>query len=424
MTANDNLESRSQLVEETQIETCQARPITLGVVDIGHRERQYVNDALNRNRLSAGKYVGAFERRFAQEHGCRQAVACNSGTSALQVALAALKESRGWKDGDEVLVPALTFIATSNIVLYNGMVPKFVDVNPCTYNIDESLIESQITPRTRAIIPVHLFGLPCEMDPIGEIAARHGLEVIEDSCETMFAKYKGRSVGAFGALGCFSTYIAHLLVTGVGGLITTDDEELALLCRSLIAHGRDPIYLSIDDDKDVSDNQLREIISRRFSFVHLGFSYRITELEGALGLAQLERREEIIGQRCRNAKALSAYLRPFEEYLQLPSYPPYSDHSFMMYPIVAREPVEREELINFLEQHQIETRYMFPLLSQPVYRRLFGDIEKNFPEAQRLSRRGFYIGCHHRLTVEDMAHVADVFADYFRNRAGRVRGER
>jgi perosamine synthetase len=389
------------------------RQITLGVVDIGCKEKAYLNDALERNRLSAGKYVATFERRFAQEHDCKHAVACNSGTSALQIALAALKEARGWEDGDEVLVPALTFIATSNIVLYNNMVPKFVDVDSRTYNINPFLIEGQLSRRTRAIIPVHLFGLPCEMDPIEEIADAHGLEVIEDSCETMFARYRGKSVGSFGAMGCFSTYVAHLLVTGVGGIITTNNEEYALMCRSLMAHGRDTMYLNIDDDDEVSDNQLREIITRRFSFVRLGFSYRLTELEGALGLAQLERKEEIIGRRRRNAHALIASLKPFEEYLQLPTYPAYSDHSFMMFPIVVREPVDREDLINYLEQRHIETRYMFPLLSQPVYRHLFGDIDKDFPVAHQLSQRGFYIGCHQGMTAEDIDYVAEAFESYF-----------
>lgn len=389
------------------------REITLGTVDIGVRERAYINDALDRNRLSPGKYVAMFEDRFAQEHDCRYAVALNSGTSALQVALACLKETLGWQDGDEVIVPALTFIATSNTVLYTGLVPKFVDVDPLTYNINPSQIEAQLSARTRAIIPVHLFGLPCEMHPIQEIASRNGLEIIEDSCETMFARYRGRSVGSFGRMACFSTYTAHLLVTGVGGLITTNDEKCAMVCRSLISHGRDSIYLNIDDDNGLSDNQLREVISRRFSFVRLGFSFRLTELEGALGLAQLERKEEIIGLRRRNAQTLLTLLKPFQDYLQLPQWPAYSDHSFMMFPIVVRPPVDREDLLHFLERRNIETRYMFPLLSQPIYRRIFPGLENEYPVAQHLSRSGFYIGNHYGLTEEDMAYVAQVFEDYF-----------
>src|SRR3712207_6174410 len=189
-----------------------------------------------------------FEQEFAELHGCRFGVMSNSGTSSLQVALQALKERHGWEDGDEVIVPAVTFVATSNIVLHNRMTPVFVDVLPDTYNIDPARIEARITERTRAIVPVHLFGLPADMDPILELARAHDLKVIEDSCEAMFATYRGRPVGSFGDVACFSTYVAHFLVTGVGGLGTTNDGELAVAMRSLINHGRDSIYLSIDDD--------------------------------------------------------------------------------------------------------------------------------------------------------------------------------
>ena len=394
------------------------RHIALGEVDLGGRERQYVNDALDRRRLTPGMYVRQFEQGFARAHDCAHAIACNSGTSALHVALTALKITHGWQEGDEVLVPAMTFIATSNIVLYSGLVPRFVEVCPRSYNIDPAQIEAQITPRTRAIIPVHLFGLPCEMDAIEAVARRHNLAILEDSCQTVLARQRGRSVGSFGAAACFSTYTAHTLVTGVGGLITTNDAALALLCRSLVAHGRDTAYLSIDDDDGVSDNQLRDIVARRFSFEHLGFSYRMSELEGALGLAQLERGAAIVGARRRNAARLSELLEPFEQFLQLPTQPEWSDHSFMMYPLVVRAPHSRDALVNYLERQGIETRYMFPLLSQPVYRRLFGNLEAQYPVAGELARRGFYIGCHQNLTGQDLDYVADVFTSYFSGEGG------
>jgi dTDP-4-amino-4,6-dideoxygalactose transaminase len=148
------------------------------------------------------------------------------------------------------------------------MKPVFVDVDPLHYNIEPSLIEKKITKKTRAIIPVHLFGLPCEMSQILTIAKRRRLKIIEDSCETMFASYKSRPVGSFGEMGCFSTYVAHLLVTGVGGLITTNSDRFAIMCRSILAHGRDSIYLNIDDDDSISDEgRFSAIINRRFSFV-------------------------------------------------------------------------------------------------------------------------------------------------------------
>jgi perosamine synthetase len=190
-----------------------------------------------------------------------------------------LKIRHGWSDGDEVIVPAVTFVATSNIVLHNNMVPNFVDVEADTYNIDPTKIEEKITKRTRAIISVHLLGLPADMDPIVEIAKTYHLSIIEDSCGTMFATYKGRSVGSLGDVGCFSTYVAHFLVTGVGGLATTNNSDLAGDMRSLMNHGRDGIYISCSDDQDSDQKRFLDIVDRRFSFVHIGYSYRCTDID-------------------------------------------------------------------------------------------------------------------------------------------------
>ena len=172
------------------------REISVGGLKIGPREKKYLNQVIRSSRLSYGPFSRRFEDAFARVHDCRFAFFCNSGTSALHIALAALKEEHGWADGDEVIVPAVTFVATANIVLHNRMTPVFVDVDRATYNIDPALIEAKITPRTRAIIPVHLMGLPADMDPILAIAKKHNLKVIEDSCETVFARYKGKKVGS------------------------------------------------------------------------------------------------------------------------------------------------------------------------------------------------------------------------------------
>ncbi|MDQ7052456.1 MAG: DegT/DnrJ/EryC1/StrS family aminotransferase [candidate division KSB1 bacterium] len=395
--------------------TLQKRQIGVGGLKISARARQYVMNALDSNRLSIGKYVHTFEAEFARLHQRRFGIMANSGTSALQVALAAMKEKHGWQDGDEVIVPAITFIATSNIVLYNHMQPVFVDVDPLTYNIDPEKVEAAITPRTRAILPVHLFGLPSDMEPILEIAVKHNLAVLEDSCETMFVRYKGRPVGSFGEAACFSTYVAHILVTGVGGLALCDDPELAVICRSLIAHGRDSIYLDIDSDDNLTDNDLRDVIERRFSFVRLGHSFRPTEMEAALGLAQLEEYESILQARQRNARRLTEGLQDLAEHLQLPTIPPDREHAFMMYPITVKKPGLRNELVAFLENHGIETRFAFPLLDQPVYKKLFHLDVRQFPAAERISKNAFYIGCHQELTDEDIGYVIEVFHDFFRN---------
>ena len=332
-----------------------------------------------------------------------------SGTCALQVALSAIAEKHDYRPGDEVLVPAITFIATSNIVLMLGFNPVFVDVDPYTFNMDPKEIEKHITPKTRAIVPVHLFGLPCNMEAIMEIAKRNGLQVLEDSCETAFAKMKGQSVGSFGDAACFSQYVAHHVVAGVGGMVTTNDAALEVLCRSFMAHGRDSIYTRLEDD----ENPTSSIIERRYKFDRLGFSYRCTELEAALGLAELERWEENIGRRRSNAALLTQLLGRFEDYLQLPYIPSGYAHSFMMYAAVCKKGIDREPLLMHLERNGIETRYLFPLLSQPIYQKIFPGMIDKYPVAKHLEKHGFFVGIHQGLTAVDVKFIADTVSSYF-----------
>ena len=391
------------------------RKIGQGYLKIAPLERKYINQVLDANRLSAGPFMERYENEFAARHQCRHAIMLNSGTSALHVSLAVLKEFGGWSDGDEVLVPASTFIATSNVVIHNNLTPVFVDIDRRTYNLDPGEIQKHLGRRTRAIIPVHMYGQPCDMDRIMAVAEQHRLKVIEDSCECMFARFGNRSVGAFGDMACFSTYVAHILTTGVGGLITTHSDEYALACRSSMAHGRDSIYLTIDDD-DCQDDpaRLHLVAARRFNFVRLGHSFRSTELEAALGLGQLAMADEIIAARRRNAAALTEAFRRLSEWLQLPEIAPGRQHSFMMYPIVCKDGVRRDHLVNHLEDHGIETRPMMPLLGQPVYKKLFGeDREEKYPVAQWVTRNGLYLPCHHGLTDEDLEYMAQTINDFF-----------
>jgi perosamine synthetase len=389
------------------------RRVEIGYLHISAKGRKYVNQAMKNNRLSYGPFTQRFESLFASLHGARYAVASSSGTAALQVALAALKEKYNWEDGDEVLVPATTFIATSNVVLYNNLTPVFVEIEPDYYELDPTQIERHITPKTRAIIPVHLFGQPCDMEPIVAVARQHKLRVVEDSCETMLASYKGTSVGVFGDIGCFSTYVAHLLTTGVGGLSITNDPELAVMLRSLINHGRDSIYLNIDDDDKASKQKFHMILKKRFSFVRLGQSARLTELESALGLAQLEDEfADQIKRRRQNARILTKLLEPLSDHIQLPRIRPGNDHSFMMYPLVLRHQ-PKEKVVEYLEDRGVETRDLLPLINQPVYRSLFKLNPKQYPVSQWLIDSGFYIGCHHGLKRADLEYVASLLSTFF-----------
>ncbi len=391
------------------------RQIGVGGFRLTEAEKKNVMGVLDSNRLNYGDFSRKFESEFAKLHGSKFGVMSNSGTDALRIAVAALKEKRGWKDGDEVIVPALTFIATSNVVIQNNLTPVFVDVEKECYGIDAGKIEAAITQRTRAIMPVHLFGMPAQMDKIMEIAKKNRLAVVEDACETPFARFKGRAAGTFGDIGAFSMYAAHIIVTGVGGISLTNDPELAVMMRSLVNHGRDSIYLSIDDDKTSDKKKLREIISKRFKFVRLGFSARITEMEAAIGVAQLERKDEIVAERQKNAAFLTNKLKKFESELQLPKLRDGAEHVFMMFPIVIKgSRFTKEQLVNFLEENNIETRDMLPLTNQPVYREIFGDdLEERYPVAKWINQNGFYIGCHNEMTQQDLEYVAEKFEEFF-----------
>jgi dTDP-4-amino-4,6-dideoxygalactose transaminase len=331
----------------------------------------------------------------------------------------AMKEYYGWQDGDEVIVPATTFIATSNIVLHNNMKPVFVDVDKETYNINTKLIGLKITNKTRAIIPVHLFGMPCDMYEICNIADAYNLRIIEDSCETMFADYRGKiyaegkRVGSFGDIGCFSTYMAHFLVTGIGGICTTNNPELAVMMKSIMNHGRDSIYLSMDDDKKKGE-ELLKVVQGRFRFVRLGHSFRATELEAAIGLGQFEQKDEIVRKRRENAKYLMDGLKDLQWFIQLPKILEDRDNNFMMFPIVCKLE-KKDDLVFFLEQNMIETRDMLPLLNQPVYKKLFGDIEDEYPVSKWITESGFYIGCHQYLKKKELDFIIKMFHKFFKN---------
>lgn len=385
--------------------------ITLGTFRATEAARRYVQEVLDSGRLTYGPFSKRFEEEFARVHGARFAVISSSGTSALHMALAAMKERHGWKDGDEVIVPAVTFIATVSVILHLRLTPVLVDVEPEYYGMEPSAVARAVTPRTRAILPVHLFGQPCDMTPIREIAWRHRLRVVEDSCETMFAGHKGTMCGSLGDIGCFSTYVAHLLVTGVGGINTTSDPEYARLLRSLANHGRDGIYISIDDDKGLEDARFRQVISRRFRFTNLGFSNRITEMEAALGVAALETWPEMIAKRRANAAHLLERLAPVADRLQLPATREGAEHSFMMFPLVLRHEPKRE-LVEFLEFNGVETRDMMPLTNQPVLRETMGLDAADWPVARWINDSGFYVGCHQDLGRRHMDHLADLILDY------------
>ena len=388
------------------------KKIGVGFASVTELEKKYVNEALDSSRLSASTYVRKFEQAFAAKHGKRYGVMCNSGTSAIHIALEALKETESWDSSTEVLVPALTFVSTANAILHAGLTPVFVDVDAMTYNIGPEQIERHVTKNTRAILPVHCFGLPCEMDEVSRIAQKHGLKIIEDSSDAHFATYKNKPVGSWGDYSAFSLYVAHTITTGVGGITITDSQQDCEILRSLIAHGRSctcESCIAANPDQ-VCKKRMDSELDRRFCFQRMGYSYRVGEIEGALGLAQLERSDEIMDKRRQNAKRLTELFSSYQDDLQLPIYGPDYDHTFMMYPImIATERFSRRDITGFLESRNIETRPLFPLLNQPLYKKMYGSLEDDYPVAKDISRKGFYIGCHHGLGEDELEYIGRTF---------------
>ena len=395
------------------------KKIGVGHASVTELEKKYVNEALDNSRLSPGIYVRNFEKAFAARHGQQYGVMCNSGTSAIHIALETLKECEGWDSDTEVLVPALTFVSSSNAILHAGLKPVFADVDAKTYNIDPGQIERHITDKTKAVLPVHCFGLPCEMDKIAEITNKHNLKIVEDCADAHFASYKERSVGSWGDLSAFSTYVAHTIMTGVGGITITDNPRYAEILRSLIAHGRSctcEACIASNPDQ-VCGKRLGNDIDKRFTFVRMGYSYRVGELEGALGLAQLQRCDEIMDKRRANAKRLTELLTPYRDELQLPVYGDEYDHTFMMYPVmITTDRFTRNEITDYLELRNIETRPLFPLLNQPLYRDMYGNLEDSYPVAKNISRKGFYVGCHHGLGDDELVYMGSIFKGFMEGR--------
>lgn len=394
----------------------QKRTVKIGIGNITIDQVAFKNvlAVLKSSRLSYGDFTRKFEAKMAKLHDRDFAIFCNSGTSAMHVALAVLKDKYGWQDGDEVIVPAVTFVATSNVILHNRLTPVFVDVERDFFGIDTHKIEEKISKRTRAIMPVHLFGQSSEMETIINLAKSYKLKIIEDSCESMFVKYKGKPVGSLGDIACYSTYATHLVTTGIGGFAMTNDADLAIRLKSYFNHGRDGIYLSIDDDDKVSRKKLFKIVERRFSFIYLGYSFRATEMEAAIGLAQLLKWRGIISRRQENSAYLSSHLEKYSDLISLPKIRSGAQHAFMLYPIVVKNIISRKKLIEHLEIAGIETRYLMPLINQPIYRKIFGDIEKDFPVAKYLNRNGFIIGCHQDLTRTDLDYIVGIFDKFFK----------
>lgn len=380
---NNDVNSRSDGLSQKA-----AYRVPFGTVSVTDEAKDLIQEAIASNWLTRGKYVQEFEERFAACFGVKYAIAVSSGTDADAICCAALYDC-GAKRGDEVIVPASTFVATANSVLQAGLNPVFVDIDRTTLNMNPDKIEAVITPRTRAIMPVHLMGKPAAMDEIMAIARKYNLRVIEDAAEAHGAEYRGQKIGSIGDMAAYSLYAAHIVTSIEGGMVTTNDPLLADAARSLRNHG----------------------IVGKFEFRRIGFSAKMNELEAAVGVGNIKIFDQILGTRRRNLLYLINKFKAFGEFfwtLKEEAWETIGPHAFS---IVLKEscPFSKDELVAHLEAKGIDSRNLFYSIPTqcPSYAFL-GHRLGDFPEAEYCSNQGTHIGIHQDLELVQLDYVADV----------------
>jgi perosamine synthetase len=343
---------------------------------IGDKEKQLVMEVLESGMLAQGPKVAALEKAFADVCQVKHAIATTSGTTALHLALLA----HGIGEGDEVITTPFTFIASANSILFTGARPVFVDIEPDTFNIDPEQIEAAVTPKTKAILPVHLYGYVCDMDAIMAIAEKHHLAVIEDACQAVGASFKGQKAGGFGT-GTFSLYATKNVMSGEGGMITTNDDDIAEYCRMVRSHG----------------------MKVRYYHDMLGYNYRMSDLHAAIGLAQMGRLEKFTAQRKSNA----AYLNEHITSVVTPEVKPDYDHVWHQYTIRVDGGRDRDAAVKQLNQAGIGTGifYPVPVHQQDYMRELIGEID--LPVSEKLAKEVISLPVHPQVTQSDLEKIVE-----------------
>ncbi len=394
----DMLQSGTTAHPMTSATKSQKKPIPVAHPVFWGNEKKYVEECVETSWISSvGRFIPAFEESFAHFCATRFAVSCDTGTSALHLALMGFDV----KAGDEVIVPSLTFVATANAVRYCGAEPVFVDSQPKTMNLDPDRIEEAITPRTRGIIVVHLFGHPVDLDPILAIARKHGLFVIEDAAEAHGALYRGRPVGGLADAGTFSFFGNKIITTGEGGMVTSQDEAFAARIRILRGQGMDP--------------------NRRYWFPVVGYNYRMTNIQAAIGLAQMEDVEAHLAARQVLAQWYRRHLGPLAEFVILPEVADWARHAYWMFTILIRDggAKKRDEVMRLMAADGIETRPFFhPIHTLPPYRAG----ARNLPIAETLGETGIMLPTHALLTEEDIGYIAGSLSSSCRALRNSTRG--
>lgn len=359
-----------------------SEPVFLG------NEKEYVNDCLDTLWISSlGKYIPKFEEAFAGYVGVKHGVACSNGTTGLHMALEVL----GIGPGDEVIVPNFTIIVSANVTIMTGARPVLVDVDPETWCIEPSLIEAAITPRTKAIMVVHMYGHPCDMDPINVIARKHGLFVVEDCCQSHGATYKGKMTGALSDISVFSFYGNKIITSGEGGMLLTDNDEYA---------NRAGTY---------RDNGFR---IPRFIHESRGMNYRLTNIQAAIGLAQTEKIAVAVARKRHIARKYLEHLTGFP-HITLPVERPWARNVYWMFALLINESFGRtkDEVMAALKERGVDSRSFFYAVSQqPVYQGddpRFPEMKGHWPVSESLGNRGLYLPSGIGLTDEQIKYCAD-----------------
>lgn len=346
-------------------------------------EKKYLNECIDTGWVSAnGRFVHEFEEKFAEYCGCRYAVSCSNGTVSLHLILIAL----GIGAGDEVIMPSLTYIATANAVRYCGATPVFADSQEDTFNIEPIKIEEKITSRTKAIMPVHLYGLPADMEAIMQISRKYQIPVIEDAAEAHGAKLGGQRVGSFGLAASFSFFGNKVITSGEGGMVVTNDE--ALYQKMKLLRGQ-----AVSSEK-------------RYWHVAVGYNYRMTNLQAAIGLGQLEKIDWHIAQRERIAQLYQKHLENLQHYIKMQYVPEGYQQTYWMNTIILRDTVkkERDQVMKEVEDYGIEMRPSFyPMHVMPPYL----DNTIHCPVAEKLGERGICLPSHAMLTEQEVRYIAE-----------------
>ncbi len=393
---------------------------------IGSQEMVSMVDACLDGWLTTGRYNDAFESSLASYLGPRHVLTTNSGSSANLVAFAALTSpqlaERKLKPGDEVITVAAGFPTTVNPILLYGLVPVFIDVNINTFNIDVSQIESAITDKTKAIMLAHTLGNPFDLGVVQEIAKRHNLWLIEDCCDALGSRYDGKLVGNFGDIGTLSFYPAHHITMGEGGAVFTASSRLDRIMQSIRDWGRD-CYCEPGQDNTCKKRfewQLGDLpqgYDHKYTYSHLGFNLKISDMQAALGAAQLERLPGFIEQRKENFERLKNGLLDLSERLLLPEPTPRSEPSWFGFPLSLKEG-ERPALIDFLEQRKIGTRLLFGgnLTRQPYFEGREYRVHGNLTNTDSVMQRAFWIGVYPGLEPAMLDYIIEAFHDFYRRK--------